>query len=305
MNNRIASAKKAIPVVNNWDIYNRYLAEISNYKVLTSIEEKELFVRLKNGDKSVTEIIIKHNLKFVISVAKSFMVAISASTLTLEDLVGEGNVGLVMAVETFDPNRGFKFITHAVWYIRQAILNSIRTNIRGIRIPDNRQSVLFKLKIIESKLEQKFGRELTDVELFEATRDSGLYNGMHGPEYITELKAGSIFEKSLTEPLATFHDTDSTLIDVLTNENADDAHGLIVANERTKFLDDILSKNTPAHVKNYFVMYYGLDGNEPMTHAEIGKTVGLSDSSIGFAMKIHTKRLNGAHRKKYKELIEE
>lgn len=142
----------------------KYLHEISRMGVLTPDEEARLAKEMKKGDSCARDRLVKGNLRFVVSVAKQYQ----NHGLTLEDLINEGNLGLLKALECFDETKGFKFISYAVWWIRQSILQAIAENARLIRLPLNKISMINKVNRCHSELEQKYQREPTAEEIAEA-----------------------------------------------------------------------------------------------------------------------------------------
>jgi RNA polymerase primary sigma factor len=145
----------------NEDSINRYFNEINKYDLISPEEEVELTVRIRNGDEQALERIVVANLRFVISVAKKYQ----NQGLSFPDLINEGNLGLVKAAYKFDETRGFKFISYAVWWIRQSIITALSEQTRVVRIPLNRVNSISKIKKASSKLEQEFEREPADHEI--------------------------------------------------------------------------------------------------------------------------------------------
>jgi len=142
---------------------NRYFQEISNYPMISTDEEVELSVQIRNGDEDALHRLVVANLRFVISVAKQFQ----NQGLSFPDLINEGNLGLLRAAKRFDETRGFKFISYAVWWIRQAILQAISEHTRVVRLPLNRLSSINKISKAIPYLEQELEREPTDDEIAE------------------------------------------------------------------------------------------------------------------------------------------
>ena len=145
-----------------------YFSEVSKIKLLTEEEEHKLLQRVANGDKAALNDIVKANLRFVVSVAKQFQ----SQGLSLEDLISDGNVGLIKAAERFDNSRGFKFISYAVWWIRQSIMQSISDNGKLIRLPNNQNLAINKLNKTAQKLEIKLEREPTEQELAQVLEEN-------------------------------------------------------------------------------------------------------------------------------------
>jgi RNA polymerase primary sigma factor len=142
---------------------NRYFHDINKYQMISVEEEVELSVRIREGDTEALQKLVMANLRFVVSVAKQYQ----NQGLSFPDLINEGNMGLVKAARKFDETRGFKFISYAVWWIRQSIIQAISEQTRIVRLPLNRVSNINKIKKANSYLEQKFEREPTDGELAE------------------------------------------------------------------------------------------------------------------------------------------
>src|SRR6202166_3397242 len=139
----------------------KYLQEIGKVELITPEEEVKLAIRIKQGDQKALDKLTKANLRFVVSVAKQYQ----NQGLTLPDLINEGNLGLIKAAQRFDETRGFKFISYAVWWIRQSILQAVAEHSRIVRLPLNRVSSLHKLGKAYSQLEQEFEREPSPEEL--------------------------------------------------------------------------------------------------------------------------------------------
>ncbi len=147
----------------NEESINRYFSEISSYPMVTADEEVELSARIKKGDNAALDKLVLANLRFVISVAKQYQ----NQGLSLPDLINEGNIGLVKAARLFDASRGFKFISYAVWWIRQSIVQAISDQTRIVRLPLNRIAAINKIRKAVPHLEQMFEREPTDEEIAE------------------------------------------------------------------------------------------------------------------------------------------
>lgn len=189
----------------------KYLLEIGRVDLVSPQEEVELAARIKKGDKKALERLVKGNLRFVVSVAKQYQ----GQGLSLPDLINEGNIGLMKSAERFDDTRGFKFISFAVWWIRQSILQAIATHSRMIRLPLNKVILNNKIQKTSTILEQEFGRAPSESELAE-TLDMEL-------EEVTASLAISSRHVSLDVPFG--EDDDSTLMDTLENKNADRTDG--------------------------------------------------------------------------------
>ena len=168
---------------------DKYLLEVSREKMITAEEEADLAARIQKGDERALDALIKANLRFVISVAKQY----PSPTLSLSDLISEGNIGLIKAAKRFDATRGFKFISYAVWWVRQSILQALADSSRTIRLPQNRIAAITQINKAYSKLEQDLERPPTDVEMAEYLETS--------VEDIRRNRMSSQRSRSLDEPL--------------------------------------------------------------------------------------------------------
>jgi len=184
----------------------RYFQDISKVELLTIDEEIDLARRIKKGDKEALDKLTKANLRFVVSVAKQYQ----NRSLSLNDLINEGNVGLVKAAQKFDETRGFKFISYAVWWIRQSIMQALAEQSRVVRLPLNRTGALNRINKAFSELEQRYEREPTPAEIAK-------FLEMDVEEVISTLRVGSR-HVSMDAP---FNEGESnSLLDVLENDGA-------------------------------------------------------------------------------------
>jgi RNA polymerase primary sigma factor len=184
----------------------KYFNEISKVQLLTPDEEVDLARRIKQGDQAALEKLVKANLRFVVSVAKQY----HHSKVPLNDLINDGNVGLIKAARMFDETKGFKFISYAVWWIRQSIMESLANHSRIVRIPANKIGELSKINHATSTMEQKFEREPTAEELAD-------FLGIK-TEDIKSANNASIRQSSLDAPFD--EGEDGTLLDLLSNPDA-------------------------------------------------------------------------------------
>ena len=285
--------------------YKQYMSEIGKFNPMSKDKEIELFNRLHNGDESVIDIIVKHNLKFVVSVAKTHQSSIYGTSITLEDLISEGNIGLIMAVKKFKPEMGYKFISYAVWWINQQIVKSIKDNKKNVRLTINNYSDLSKVRKIESKLEQIHGRNIDETEVLELAKKEGVLNENVKFGYLSNITNHSFVsnEMSLTDELA--DNIDLRLIDVISDNNLESILETIKYNDISNFIEEMLDKKTPARVKKFFIMYYGLDENEPMTYKEIGDYFNVTGETVRGNMNKFSTKLNKEFKNKIKKLKEE
>jgi RNA polymerase primary sigma factor len=291
---------------NDKNVYDRYIQEITKLKPISREEEVELFKLIKEtGDRKAIEKICKHNLLFVVSVAKRYASMIGNSSITLEDLISEGNLGLYSAIERFDYTTGNKFISYAVWWIRQAILSSIQYNIKSIRLPSSIKGDINKINRKEEYLEQLLGRTPSSIEIWEAMVEDGdmidlgeddnsKRGELHKREFkIDELKKMSRFETSLnsfTSDDETHEIGDLVKCDDLTPDNS------MILNERKELTLAMLSK-LPSRAQDFIRDYYGID-TEPMTYKAIGEKYDVTAETARQIVDKNIRRLRGNNRKK-------
>lgn len=292
---------RPIALIDNREVFNRYLEEIRGYKPLTREEELLLFTKLKEGDRSVIDKIVKHNLKFVITCAKHYLDIVATSNITLEDLICEGNYGMLIAIDKFDPKLGFKFISYAVSWIGSSILNYIQNNIRNVRNSSNRQSLLFKLNKLEAELEQKLERNCENSELLNYAQEKGLLNDTQDSLFLSELKSSYIREKSLSASLDI--SSELSLIDILPNPENISMDDEIENVETNKFINNILNEFLPSGIAKIFIMYYGLNGEEQKTFKEIGDVLDVNYNTIRMRHQNYVHKIKRQFKKDFNLLI--
>ncbi|MBK7038820.1 MAG: sigma-70 family RNA polymerase sigma factor [Bacteroidetes bacterium] len=244
----------------------KYLQEIGKVDLVTAEEEVTLAQKIKQGDQMALEKLVKANLRFVVSVAKQYQ----HNGLSLNDLINEGNVGLVKAAQKFDETKGFKFISYAVWWIRQSIMQALAEQSRLVRLPLNKVGSLSKINRAFSELEQKFEREPTSDELAEVLELA--------PEEIKNTLSVSSRHVSVDAP---FDDGEnSSLLDVLenrdterTDEKLDYSHSLKVETERT------LATLTERE-RDVIKLFFGIGVPYAMTLEDIGEEFGLTRERV-------------------------
>jgi len=260
-----------------------YLREIGESRLISANEEVELAKRIKEGDQEALEKLTKANLRFVVSVAKQYQ----NQGLSLADLINEGNIGLIKAAKRFDETRGFKFISYAVWWIRQAILQALAEQSRIVRLPLNRVGTLHKIGKISSSLEQEYGREPSPSEIAKELELSAV-------EVSDTLKISNT-HLSLDAPFSTSED--NSLMDVLEDEfqpAPDEAlldESLRLEIERAL---DTLSRRE-AEVIN---LYFGLNHERALTLEEIGARFNLTRERVRQIKEKAIRRLRHASRSK-------
>jgi RNA polymerase primary sigma factor len=244
------------------DSVEKYLQEIGKEELLTPEQEVELAKRIKKGDQKALEKLVRANLRFVVSVAKQYQ----NNNMSLNDLINEGNLGLVKAAQKFDETKGFKFISYAVWWIRQSIMQALAENSRLVRLPLNKVGSLSKINKAFSDLEQEFERAPTPEELAQILDMS--------PDEIESTLSVSTRPVSMDAP---FQDgEEGTLLDVLENKSAirADAHMLYEASLKAE-TERALSILTERE-RSVLMLFYGIGVPHEMTLEDIGEHLGLT-----------------------------
>lgn len=244
---------------------DRYLSDIAKEPLITADEEVELARRIKAGDREALEKLTTTNLRFVVSIAKKYQ----NQGIGLADLINEGNMGLLKAAERFDETRGFKFISYAVWWIRQAILTAIAEQSRVVRLPLNQVGTINKIKKEIARLEQDFQRTPTLDEISAAV-DMPAHK-------ITELLKMSTFTQSIDAPITQNEDT--KFIDTLVFENDHDTDRDIMHESLSEDLDSVLS-SLPPKEQEVLRLYYGFRTSREYTLDEISACCQLSRERV-------------------------
>jgi RNA polymerase primary sigma factor len=247
------------------DILDQYFAEASKYPLLNAAEEKELARRIRKGDQEAMHELVKRNLRFVVSVAKKYQ----NRGLPLIDLIGEGNVGLLTAARKFDPDQGVKFISYAVWWIRQAILSSLARQGRTVRVPLNRTADLSRVMRASALLRDKLGREPTPDEVAQLTGIS--------QEIVSALLSLNAADIRLDAPLGA--DGDRSLIERFSVEEMPNTEETVLNQFRSQELARALS-TLPARDAKILRLYFGLEGGREHTLDEIGKMLGVTRERV-------------------------
>lgn len=262
---------------------DKYLHEIGKVDLLTTEEEVNLARRSKEGDKEALDQLVKANLRFVVSVSKQYQ----NQGLSLPDLINEGNLGLIKAAQRFDETRGFKFISYAVWWIRQAILQALAEQSRIVKLPLNKIGSINKVNRAFTDLEQRFEREPSIYELAEVLELA--------PNDIKEALKSSSRHVSMDAPIS--QDEDSNLYDVLlSNETPSPDRGLLNDSLR-KEIERALATLTIREAA-IIRLYFGLNGKHPHTLEEIGEELELTRERVRQIKEKAIKRLKQATRSK-------
>lgn len=243
----------------------RYLADIGKEPLISAEEEVELARKIRAGDQEALEKLTTTNLRFVVSIAKKYQ----NQGISLPDLINEGNVGLIKAAKRFDETRGFKFISYAVWWIRQAILTAIADQSRVVRLPLNQVGTINKIKKEIARLEQN-NQRLPTLDEISAAVDM--------PDYkVAELMKMSSYTQSIDSPISQNEDT--KFIDTFIFENADDTDTHLMHESLSKELDMALSA-LPEKEQQVLRLFYGIQSNHEYTLDEIGDCCNLSRERV-------------------------
>jgi RNA polymerase primary sigma factor len=247
------------------DILDQYLFEVSKTPLLTPQQEMAIARLVQTGDADAMQELIKRNLRFVISVAKKYQ----NRGLGLGDLIGEGNLGLLTAARKFDPDQGVKFISYAVWWIRQSILAALARQGRTVRVPLNRTADLSRITRVSESLRQELRREPTPQEIAEQT---GL-----AVDVVRSLAALNTTEVRLDAPLDP--EGERSMIERFIADEQGDPEELAMERFLTEQIDTALSSLTPRDAK-VLRLYFGLDGGREHTLEEIGGMLGVTRERV-------------------------
>ncbi len=262
---------------------DKYLQEIGKVDLITAEEEVELARRIKQGDRGALEKLTKANLRFVVSVSKQYQ----NQGLSLPDLINEGNLGLIKAAQRFDETRGFKFISYAVWWIRQSILQALAEQSRIVRLPLNKIGSINKINKASARLEQSFEREpnseeialeleMTETEVKESMRNAGRHVSMDAP---------------------LIQDEDNTMYDVLRSEEAITPETGLLYESLRKEIDRAIQTLTQREA-DVVKLYFGLNAGHPMTLEEIGEKFDLTRERVRQIKEKAIRRLKHTSRSK-------
>lgn len=262
---------------------DKYLQEIGKVELITADEEVALAQRIKQGDKIALEKLTKANLRFVVSVSKQYQ----NQGLSLPDLINEGNLGLIKAAQRFDETRGFKFISYAVWWIRQSILQALAEQSRIVRLPLNKIGSINKINKAYAKLEQEHEREpnageiaklleITENEVKESMKNSGRHVSMDAP---------------------LIQDEDNNMYDVLRSDDSTTPESQLLYESLKKEIDRAISTLTPREA-DVIRLYFGLNSKHPMTLEEIGERFDLTRERVRQIKEKAIRRLKHTSRSK-------
>jgi RNA polymerase primary sigma factor len=260
---------------------DKYLHEIGKVDLLTTEEEVELASRIRKGDHKALEKLIKANLRFVVSVSKQYQ----NQGLSLPDLINEGNLGLIKAAQRFDEPRGFKFISYAVWWIRQSILQALAEQARIVRLPLNKIGSINKINRAFSDLEQLYEREPSVQEIAEMLEMAS--------EDVKDAMKSASRHISMDAPIK--DDEESTLYDVLLSKDATSPDKGLLTDSLRREIERVLSMLTYREA-NILRLYFGLDTKYQYTLEEIGHEFNLTRERVRQIKEKAIKRLKNATR---------
>ena len=261
----------------------KYLQEIGKVELISPEEEVKLARRIKQGDQSALDKLTKANLRFVVSVSKQYQ----NQGLSLPDLINEGNLGLIKAAQRFDETRGFKFISYAVWWIRQSILQALAEQSRIVRLPLNRVGSLNKISKTFSELEQKYEREPSPEELAEVL-------DVTTAEVVDTMKISGR-HVSMDAPFV--QGEENSLLDVLENDSEETPDSGLMNDSLRREVQRALSTLTQREA-DVITLYFGLNGEHAMTLEEIGEKFNLTRERVRQIKEKAIRRLRHTSRSK-------
>jgi RNA polymerase primary sigma factor len=251
------------------DSFDQYLFDVEKYPLIENAEEERALARqARLGDKEAAERLVTANLRFVISYVKKYQ----GRGLGLAELVCIGNEGLLKAVKKFDPDKGVKFISYAVWWIRQTVLQALAEQTRSVRIPLNQNSNLVKLSRTETALTQMLGRSPTDQEIADEMAEP--------VETVRALRRVAASELSLDAPIDRGDRDSASFGERFAGAEAEDIEETVESQAQREFLDRMFEKYLTERERKILYLYYGLDDGEERTLEEIGSLLGVTRERI-------------------------
>jgi RNA polymerase primary sigma factor len=265
-----ANKSKAFFRVASSGAFDQYLQDIQKLPLIRDVEvERALARRAQLGDPAAAERLVTANLRFVISYVKKYQ----GHGLDLSELVAIGNEGLLKAVRKFDPDQGVKFISYAVWWVRQAVLKALAEQTRSVRIPLNQNSHLIRMARTETYLAQELGREPTDAEIARALDDT--------PENVRAARRMTAAEISLDAPIDRGERDAATIGERFAGEEGTEIEDVTDAKLQREFIDRIFRKYLTPRERRILYLYYGLEeSSEGMTLERIGEIMGVTRERI-------------------------
>ena len=254
--------------LNDETIVSMYFNDIANYPLLSESEEENLALRVAMGDERARELLIKSNLRFVVKVAKEYQ----GLGLSLPELISEGNIGLTVAADKYDAKRGTRFVSYAIWWIRQSILKALGEKSRAVRLPQNRVLDYTRIKNESNRFEEEYGRTPTDKELSKRVNLT--------TEVIRNIRFATLPQISLDTPLQG-SDGENTKTNMKDTIPSDDSN-FVVDMEEQESRDEVLDvvNALPKKESDVIKMRFGLDGYSEMSLADIGEVMSLTKERI-------------------------
>ena len=244
----------------------KYFTEVSGIQMITPDEEVILASKIQQGNDVALEKLVKANLRFVVSVAKQYQ----NRNLPLNDLINEGNLGLIKAAKKFDPTKGFKFISYAVWWIRQSIMQALAEQSRIVRLPMNKSGAINQIRRVCATLEQIYEREPTEDELAEVLKIA--------PQDVRNTMGSDVKQMSMDAPFG--EGESGTLLDVLENNNMGDTDEELVLHNSLSIETERTLNTLPTREKQIVLMSFGIGYENPLTMEEIGMKLGLARDRV-------------------------
>lgn len=244
---------------------DKYLQEIGKVDLITPEEEVLLARKIKAGDRAALGKLVKANLRFVVSVAKQYQ----NQGMTLPDLINEGNLGLIKAAQRFDETRGFKFISYAVWWIRQAILQALAEQARIVRLPVNKIGSINKINRVFARLEQEYEREPSAQEIADVLELA--------PDEVKEVLRTNGRTVSMDAPISS--EEDNSMYDVIQSDETPSPDKQLINESLAYEIERALSTLSPRESK-VIKLYFGIGMKHPLTLEEIGEELGLTRERV-------------------------
>lgn len=253
-----------------------YFKDLRKIEQISSTEQTELAIKAKAGDKLALDKLVQCNLRFVLTIAKEYQYG----SIDIEDLINEGNIGLIKAIDRFDASKGFKFISYAVWWVRQSIMQYIYENGSMVRLPINKINVIGKVNKASEQLFHELDREPTSEEIQEVTNFSA---DDIKSTYIDSNRCFSIDQK-ISE------DSETELIDIIPGETLEDIEGKMNGDSLKHEINSVLSTLTEREIQ-ILNFYFGLNGSKEMSLKEIGDSLGLTNERVRQVKELALKKL--------------
>ena len=254
--------------LNDEAIVSMYFNDIANYPLLSEQEERDLAIRVAKGDAKARETLIKSNLRFVVKIAKDYQ----GSGLELPELISEGNIGLTYAVDKYNIDYGTRFVSYAIWWIRQSILKALSEKGRAVRLPQNRVLDYTRIKSESHRFEDEYGRVPTDEELSKMVSLT--------PDVIRDIRFAALPQVSLDAPLQndSGDSSKSYMKDTITYQGSDFVYDMEEQERKDEILNTVNA--LPKKERDVIKMRFGLEGYGEMSLADIGEVMSLTKERI-------------------------